>query len=196
MGESRQASKGKAYNVDSSADGGNFSIQVLTLALKKFGLELLPSKHPDAKALMKDPPKAAEAFLCQYRDHWFAIREVCSMWWNLNSTRKRPGLVSPFLLAAWLGQLSAEGYSIFLVLGKGGIQATAAGSRYVMPEPSKPASDSDNAIAGRAGATEDATFHEVFTLLERASNDNPLAGGEADEEVIIPPDLVEEARAN
>merc|ERR1719221_73802 len=43
------------YNVDSSADGGNFSSQVLTLALKKFELDLLDSRHPEARELMKDP---------------------------------------------------------------------------------------------------------------------------------------------
>eukprot|EP00929_Paragymnodinium_shiwhaense_P118849 TRINITY_DN90746_c0_g1_i1.p1 TRINITY_DN90746_c0_g1~~TRINITY_DN90746_c0_g1_i1.p1 ORF type:complete len:453 (-),score=101.46 TRINITY_DN90746_c0_g1_i1:72-1430(-) len=191
--DSRQASKGRAYNVDSSADGGNFSIQVLTVALKRFGLELVPAKHPDAKAAMKDPPKAAEAFLCQYKDHWFAIREVCSMWWNLNSTRKRPGLVSPFLLAAWLGQLKAEGYSIFLVLGAGGVKASEDGRRYVMPEPAKPASEA--AISGKDSA-EDATFHELFALLEGGAKDNPLAGGDASSEVVIPPELIDEANAN
>ena len=51
------------YNFDPSADGGNFSIQVLTLAIRRFNLELLPTKHPRAKGLMKDPGKATEAFL-------------------------------------------------------------------------------------------------------------------------------------
>lgn len=105
------------YNVDSSADGGNFSIQVLTMALKRYRLELLPAKHPTACDLMDDPTKAAKAFLLEYRDHWFAVREVAECWWNLDSTRDAPTLVSPFYMSAWFGQLSEEGHSIFLVLG-------------------------------------------------------------------------------
>mmetsp|Transcript_29634 Transcript_29634/g.47727 ORF Transcript_29634/g.47727 Transcript_29634/m.47727 type:complete len:574 (+) Transcript_29634:71-1792(+) len=148
------------YNVDSSADGGNFSIQVLTLALKKFSLELVPAKHPSVKELMKDPPKAAEAFLCQYKDHWFAVRAVNDCWWNMNSTRPRPGLVSDFYLAAWLAQLSAEGHSIFLVLGK------------KLPDPAKPQQEDR--------PTEE-NFFEFNDLLEKAKdpNDRPLQGGEA-----------------
>lgn len=159
------------YNVDSSADGGNFSIQVLTRALQRFGLELLPAKHPRAKDLMKDPAKSAEAFLCQYKDHWFAVREAAECWWNLNSTRQKPGLVSPFLLAAWLGQLSAEGHSIFLVLGS------------KMPERAKPQKDEKAA---------EENFHALFDLLEQAKdpNDRPLQGGDAGP-VEVPPEFQE-----
>ncbi|CAK0858178.1 unnamed protein product [Prorocentrum cordatum] len=159
------------YNVDPSADGGNFSIQVLALALKRFGLELLPSNHPDARELMKDPPKAAGAFLCQYRDHWFAIREIASCWWNLNSTRRRPAMVSPFFLAAWLGQLGEEGHSIFLVRGA------------AMPEPARPAEAADGQV--------EENFHELGFLLDksRESGGNPLQGDDgSDGEVVIPPD--------
>lgn len=163
----------ECYNVDPSADGGNFSLQVLTVALGRFKLELLPAKHPKAKVLMKDPPSATDAFLCQYRDHWFAIRKVAGCWWNLNSTRKRPAVVSPFYLAAWLGQLGAEGYQSWLLTGS------------ELPEPLKPQDDSKP----------EENFHEIFQLLEDAkrSGGNPLAGGEDNDEVIIPPDDSEAA---
>lgn len=152
--------EGQCYNVDPSADGGNFSIQVLSLALGRFGLELLPAKHPRARRLMEDPGNAAQAFVCQCRDHWFAVRQVADCWWNLNSTRKKPALVGPFYLAAWLAQLSAEGYSIYLVLGGN------------MPESAQPLDPN----------TPDETFHDFFDLLEESkkSGGNPLAGGEDD----------------
>eukprot|EP00931_Biecheleriopsis_adriatica_P103266 TRINITY_DN78125_c0_g1_i1.p1 TRINITY_DN78125_c0_g1~~TRINITY_DN78125_c0_g1_i1.p1 ORF type:complete len:464 (+),score=122.67 TRINITY_DN78125_c0_g1_i1:75-1394(+) len=167
------APEAKPYNVDSSADGGNFSIQVLSLALKRFKLELMSSRHPDAKQRMKDPASAAEAFLCQYRDHWFAIRQVADCWWNLNSTRKRPAMVGPFYLAAWLSQLGAEGYTIFLVMG-------------APPEPAKPQSEEEHNLEN---------FHDVFDLLERGkkSGGNPVMT-DPDDEVVIPPDLEQEAR--
>lgn len=169
--------EGQPYNVDSSADGGNFSIQVLARALERFGLELLPSKHPSARDLMRDPPSAAKAFLCQYKDHWFAIREVETLWWNLNSTRPRPGHISPFYLAAWLAQLGAEGYSIFLVRGAD------------LPEPSEPQTDD----SGR-----EENLHEIYELLEKnqAGDDRPIAGGEvADVDPVIPPDTCDPAES-
>eukprot|EP00930_Biecheleria_cincta_P025756 TRINITY_DN18279_c0_g1_i1.p1 TRINITY_DN18279_c0_g1~~TRINITY_DN18279_c0_g1_i1.p1 ORF type:complete len:336 (+),score=60.93 TRINITY_DN18279_c0_g1_i1:131-1138(+) len=157
-------------NVDTSADGGNFNIQVLILALQRHGLRLLSSRHPDAREQMKDPPSAAKAFLCQYRDHWFAIREVVDCWWNLNSTRKRPAMVSHFYLAAWLAQLGAEGHSIFLVTGS------------ELPEPAQPAGEQAHNLEN---------FHEIYDLLERGkkSGGNPLSGGQdSDDELVIPPD--------
>lgn len=149
--------EGQAYNVDASADGGNFSIQVLVVGLQKFGLQLLPAKHPQGRHLMQDPDTACEAFLCQCRDHWFAVRKVADCWWNLNSTRKRPAMVGPFYLAAWLAQLSAEGFSIFLLLGNR------------MPDPLKP----------HDPEKPEENFHDLFDLLEeaKASGGNPLAGG-------------------
>eukprot|EP00928_Gymnodinium_smaydae_P036826 TRINITY_DN25684_c0_g3_i1.p1 TRINITY_DN25684_c0_g3~~TRINITY_DN25684_c0_g3_i1.p1 ORF type:complete len:545 (+),score=82.88 TRINITY_DN25684_c0_g3_i1:236-1636(+) len=162
-----------AYNVDSSADGGNFSIQVLTRSLQRFGLDLLPSRHPRARELMRDPSTATEAYLCQHRDHWFAIRQVSSCWWNLNSTRAKPGLVSHFHLAAWLGQLSEDGYSIFLVVG-GSLPAPAARSTNT----STAQSDAD-------------TYHDMCALLEAAARggDDPLAGGNPEtDELLLPPE--------
>lgn len=164
-------------NVDTSADGGNFNIQVLILALQRHGLRLLSSNHPDAKKPMKDPSSAAKAFLCQYRDHWFAIREVADCWWNLNSSRKRPAMVSPFVLAAWLAQLGAEGYSIFLVTGSD------------LPEPAQPASEQRHHLEN---------FHEIADLLDRGERNggNPLSGGQdSDDELVIPPDFDQDSIA-
>lgn len=145
----------EAYNVDSSADGGNFSIQVLTVALRRFKLELVSSRHPEMKGPMKDPAMATEAFLCQSSDHWFAIRKVSEDFWNLNSTRKRPAKVSPFYLAAWLAQLQAEGNTIFLVLGS-------------LPTPTQPLGTEKHQLEN---------FHELQDLQQRAerSGGNPVA---------------------
>lgn len=166
--EGDSAANQESANVDASADGGNFSIQVLTVALEKFHLELLPAKHPSAAELMQDPSKAAGAFLCQYKDHWFVVREVAGCWWNLNSTRGRPGHVGHFYLAAWLSQLSEEGHSLFLVRGA------------PLPEPAVP----DPGIVGHEN------FHAVAELLEHSgqAGDRPTEGGDQGDLVVIPPD--------
>ncbi|CAE7252592.1 ATXN3, partial [Symbiodinium necroappetens] len=79
---------------------------------------------------------------------------VLDGWWNLNSTRKRPAQVGPFYLAAWLAQLQAEGYTIFLVLGS-------------FPEPTQPSTDDQHGMEN---------FHSVTDLLEKAksSGGNPV----------------------
>eukprot|EP00439_Symbiodinium_sp_Y106_P067456 s751_g11.t1 len=79
---------------------------------------------------------------------------VLDGWWNLNSTRKRPAQVGPFYLAAWLAQLQAEGYTIFLVLGS-------------FPEPTQPSTDDQHGMEN---------FHAVADLLEKAksSGGNPV----------------------
>jgi len=136
-----------AYNVDTSADGGNFSIQVLTLALKRFSLELLPSRHPSAKPMMRDPTQATQAFVVQQHSHWFAVRAVGGHWWNLNSTRPYPSPIREFYLAAWLTQLTAEGHSIFFVVGKD------------LPLPKAPAQES---------RADEENLYDLGALLEQA----------------------------
>lgn len=165
-GEEDRPSRGSRFsghNVDPSAEGGNFSIQVLTVALQKFNLQLLPAKHPEAKEMMKDPASAARAYLCQYQEHWFAVRQIADCWWNLNSTKKNPAQVSHFYLAAWFGQLAAENYSIFLVLGDN------------WPEPSQPSNPPK---------PDEDQYHGIFELFEQAkkTGGNPLASNDEDDE--------------
>lgn len=44
-------------------------------------------------------------------------RRLHGHYWDLNSTKARPDRISEFYLAAFLGQMSADGYSIFAVSG-------------------------------------------------------------------------------
>merc|ERR1719181_893624 len=78
-------------NVDSGADGGNFSIQVLRIALARAGLKLTPAEHPDARALMaKGFSQCVGAYVVQRRAHWYALRAVGPCWWDLDSTLQFP----------------------------------------------------------------------------------------------------------
>jgi hypothetical protein len=36
------------------------------------------------------PPSAQEAFIFNYASHWFAVRKLCGVWFNLDSCKKRP----------------------------------------------------------------------------------------------------------
>lgn len=100
-------------NVDES---GNFSIQVLRLALQRYnGVDLVPW-HFKSEGADSDP-LAQQGFVVNRSDHWFTIRKIKSNWWNLNSTLERPELVSTFYLSALLHQLRQDGYSVFIAKG-------------------------------------------------------------------------------
>ena len=58
------------------------------------------------------------AFICHYRDHWFAVRRLGRQWFNLNSILPGPDLLSDTYLSLFLAQLQTDKYSIFVVVGQ------------------------------------------------------------------------------
>lgn len=103
---------GTSSNVD---DSGNFSIQVLRMALNRHsGIDLVPLFGGSSGST---DPLAAEGFVVNRAEHWFTLRKVRDKWWNLNSTAERPELISQFYLTAFLTQLKADGYSVFTASG-------------------------------------------------------------------------------
>jgi ataxin-3 len=112
-------------NVD---DSGNFSIQVLSEALRRaHGVTLDQDANELAATLttLSDGGLfAAEgdgqrplAFVCNLREHWFAIRSLRGEVWNLNSLQVAPAKISAGYLSLYLAQLREEGYSIFQARG-------------------------------------------------------------------------------
>lgn len=100
-------------------DSGYFSIQVLQRALQVWGVELLPFSSTDHIArTANNDPRSQQAYICNFRDHWFTVRKLGHQWFNLNSLLTNPELISDTYLALFLTQLQREGYSIFVVLGE------------------------------------------------------------------------------
>lgn len=98
-------------NVDES---GNFSIEVLRSALlARFDVQL-PSIQQQGVSGMEITE--IDGFICNRAAHWFAIRKINGRYWNLNSTKERPEVISHFRLAAEIESLQAQGYSVFCVL--------------------------------------------------------------------------------
>jgi len=58
-----------------------------------------------------------EAFIFNSIDHWFVIRKIDNIWFNLNSTNPLPGpqIISEFYLSAFLKGTEDLGYSNFIV---------------------------------------------------------------------------------
>ncbi|NWR55859.1 ATX3 protein, partial [Bucorvus abyssinicus] len=97
-------------------DSGFFSIQVISNALKVWGLELILFNSPEYQRLGIDPINE-KSFICNYKEHWFTVRKLGNQWFNLNSLLMGPELISDTYLALFLAQLQQEGYSIFVVKG-------------------------------------------------------------------------------
>lgn len=99
-------------------DSGYFSVQVISSALEVWGLEIVPYSSTDERVRhVLSEPCHMQAFICNYKDHWFTIRKLGQQWFNLNSLLKRPQLISDTYLSLFLAQLKADGYSIFVVFG-------------------------------------------------------------------------------
>jgi ataxin-3 len=110
----------QSSNVD---DSGNFSIQVLKNALFRYSeCDLVPwHQNPRGNDSQEEMAEAAHlsnnAFIVNRLNHWFTIRKIRNRWWNLNSMNDNPELISDFYLSAFLVQLRAEEFSVFLVKG-------------------------------------------------------------------------------
>ena len=50
--------------------------------------------------------------------HWFYIRKIGDVWYNLNSTNQYPEIISDFYLGAFIQGVSTSGYTIFTVKGE------------------------------------------------------------------------------
>jgi len=104
------------------SDEGNFSIQVLAEALKMYSVTPKPWRNGQSE------PHLQSAFICNLREHWFTIRRLGGQWYNLNSLASTPEKITDFYLSAYLGQLSTEKYTIFVVEGRLPLSDEAAGS--------------------------------------------------------------------
>lgn len=141
-------------NFDGEPDGGNFSVQVLHVALARAGLQLLPSSHPHGRELLDEHYAHGEssisAFVVQRRNHWLALRAVGPCWWNLDSLLEQPKPLDAPALKSWLRQLHAP-------------QRTGKGCLFLVR------SDTGRLPAPFPPQAECGNWHQVGTLLETSS---------------------------
>ena len=105
-------------NVDAS---GNFSIEVLRSALQTFNLTLVSYMSEAIKKSGVDLTMRS-GFILNRDHHWFAIRQINSRFWNLNSMLPQPETISHFKLAAEVEAYINAGYSVFCCLDGEGDQ--------------------------------------------------------------------------
>uniref|UniRef100_A0A8C9IST9 ubiquitinyl hydrolase 1 n=1 Tax=Piliocolobus tephrosceles TaxID=591936 RepID=A0A8C9IST9_9PRIM len=74
--EKQEGSLSPSGNMD---DSGFFSIQVISNALKVWGLELILFNSPEYQRLRIDPINE-RSFICNYEEHWFTVRKLGKQW--------------------------------------------------------------------------------------------------------------------
>lgn len=113
----------ESSNVD---EMGNFSIQVLRNALQIYNVALISWSSSDESG--SDPLQEQLGFIINRQSHWFAIRRINGKWWNLNSSQEKPEIISTFHLAAFLSQLRADNYYVFIARGEPSVDPDAQSS--------------------------------------------------------------------
>ncbi|KAL1519789.1 hypothetical protein AB1Y20_023296 [Prymnesium parvum] len=108
-------------------DDGNFSVQVLATALQGLELTLEDTRRPEARVAIRKP-HFEQGFILHRQAHWYAVRKVDGLWWQINSTQPLPEQMTEAHLSATLAQLVADNWTVFVVRGK-------------LPAPTPPSAD-------------------------------------------------------
>lgn len=76
------------------SESGDYSIQVLTEALRRKGNYQVTSTT--SSELAKADLTKENGFICHSSNHWFTLRRVFGVWFDLNSLAKEPYSISEF----------------------------------------------------------------------------------------------------
>ena len=53
--------------------------------------------------------RTQQAYICNFKEHWFTVRKLGHQWFNVNSLLQYPELISDTYLSLFLIQLQHEG---------------------------------------------------------------------------------------
>ncbi len=116
---------------------------MLSKALEVWGLTCENLASEECRAAAAHPEREV-AFICNLREHWFAVRALGGEWWDFNSLLPAPRPLSQFYLSAFLDSLRGQGYSLFVVRGPlpgtfpGGEQAGSGGAWFTPEQARRP----------------------------------------------------------
>jgi len=116
------ALRNQSQNVDES---GNFSIQVLEMALESFQIKLNRDEGEVRNALksvndvrVQDSGLESVAFVFNQQNHWYAARWLYREFWVLDSMKDKPEPVSRFELSNYIKEMRERGWSVFVTKGR------------------------------------------------------------------------------
>jgi ataxin-3 len=91
---------------------------VIANALKPFEIEIESILKPEFATTSKANPQNEAAFVCWLGEHWFTVRKIGDVWWNLDSMLKAPNQVSDTYLGMLLDEMVQQKYTVFVVKGE------------------------------------------------------------------------------
>jgi ataxin-3 len=111
--EKAVAAAGPSHRVDPNT--GDFSLDVLAAALEAHTASLVNCDHVSVAEAVATAPESEEGYLIHTSSHWFALRRVASLWWNVDSRLPRPILIASDQLTTFLSQLRVAGHTVHVV---------------------------------------------------------------------------------
>lgn len=123
LGGENQEYDGKT-NFSNYCYDGNYNIQVINNALNLFNVNLKQLKKEEMMSMITQENSNLEALVFNSTTHWFCIRKINNIWFNLNPTNPEPGpqIISDFYLALFLEDTWQYGFTHFQVLSLPKIQ--------------------------------------------------------------------------
>ena len=91
---------------------GDFSVEVLKAALAQLGCRLVNAEHAEVVERLAEAPEAEEGYLMHRSSHWFALRPLAGIWWNLDSRLARPRRLSAAALRELVTRLRVDGGTV------------------------------------------------------------------------------------
>lgn len=174
------ASERRNYQSANVDEAGNFSIQVLNLALQRsHDLSLEDCRRPENRNYMHRP-ETQHGFVLNRSAHWYCMRKIDGTWWECNSSHPAPARLSEHGLAAQLAQLVADKWTIFMVKGtmpKPMSKHDGAGDPKNWVDPANPPPDENSPFGNAAPKKEEPKFQAFTGSGNRLGGEKPGSGG-------------------
>lgn len=95
---------------------GFFNVQVIKVCLERMGYTLEPLTGETGKSALQNTANE-RGYICNKREHWFALRRLGREWFDLNSCIKTPQHYTDADLRGHISDAMREGYQVFVVRG-------------------------------------------------------------------------------
>jgi glutaredoxin len=104
-------------SVNCDPDNGNWSLAVVQVALRWFGLNCMSSDSPEASHRMRNPEQTT-GFICLANAHWWTIRRFGRFWFDLDSKKPVVALIPDLRSYLRNVKCSRGDNGTFVVLGE------------------------------------------------------------------------------
>lgn len=114
--EERRLMGGENLDYGNARADGFFNVQVIKAVLERMGFRLEPLAGESGKTALQNSANE-KGYICNKREHWFALRRIGREWFDLNSCIKTPQHYTDADLRGHVSDAMREGYQVFVVRG-------------------------------------------------------------------------------